>query len=864
VNGKISAGDRGKRLAEYRRKRSAERTPEPFGGGAERPGLFVVQKHAARNLHYDLRIEVGGVLKSWAVPKGPSLDPAEKRFAVATEDHPLEYADFEGVIPEGNYGAGAMIVWDRGLCVPHLDHAEGLEKGKLLFELRGYKLRGLFTLVRTKKEREWLLIKKPDGHATGEDADGLGAESVFSGLTVEELRAGHHRGPEIRARLEEVGASQEPVAPAEVGVMLCELQREAFSRPGWLFEIKYDGFRLVAAKEGGGRRGARLFFRSGMESTVAFPDLVRALAALPYGSLVLDGEVTVLDDDGKPSFHQLQQRGRLTRPADAERAAVRLPATYFVFDLLGFEDFDLRPLPLRERKEILRRILPRAGPLRYADHVEERGEDFYAAVRRMGLEGMVAKKADAPYRSGRSSAWIKVRADRTGDFAVVGYTRPEGSRTGFKALHLAVLEGGRLAYRGRVGSGFDEARLREIRERLEPLEREAPPFAGEAPSGPEQVWVDPELVVEVRYTEVSPAGHLRHPVFLRLRDDKKVEDCVSEEASVAKASVAKAVAESVEETGEGTAPESPESVPERRPELRFTNLDKVFWPGEGTTKGDLIDYYRTVARWILPYLRDRPVVLDRYPDGIDGKSFFQKNVPDFAPDWIRTETLWSEDGGGETLYFIADDADTLLYLVNLGTIPLHLRASRVSSLQSPDWCILDLDAKEAPFASVIEVAQAIHRLCRKIGLDAFAKTSGATGLHVLLPLASRSTFEQARLLGELLARVVAHELPEISSITRATAARKGRVYVDFLQNGYGKLLVAPFSVRPRPGATVSTPLLWEEVKEGLDPRELTIETVPERFRRLGEDPLLPVFDRAPDLAAVLGRLAAELGGDGAG
>jgi bifunctional non-homologous end joining protein LigD len=839
-------------LAAYRDKRDAAATPEPFGSdGVERPGLFVVQLHAARNLHYDLRIEVGGVLKSWAVPRGPSLDPAEKRFAVATEDHPLEYADFEGVIPAGNYGAGEMIVWDRGLCVPHIEHAEGLEHGKLLFELKGFKLRGLWTLVKTKRDREWLLIKKPDAAATGDDAADLGAGSVLSGLTVEELRDGSGRAAEIRRRLQELGAPRRPLDPAKLELTLCEHRRRPFSKQGWIYEIKYDGYRLAAVKsppEAGespvrpDRRGARFYFRSGLEATVSFPDLARAVAALPYARLVLDGEVTILDEDGRPDFHRLQQRGRLSRPADAERAALRMPATYFVFDLLGFEDFDLRPLPLAERKRLLRRLLPAAGPLRFADHVEDRGEDFYRAVTEMGLEGIVAKRADSAYPGGRSSHWIKVRTDRVGDFAVVGWMLPEGGRTGFRALHLAALDGGELTYVGRVGSGFSETQLEEIRRHLDAIRRDRPAFSGEVPAG-KHVWVEPRLVAEVRFAEYSPSGMLRFPVFLRLRDDKPVGECVREPPSA----------------GETPAPEAREEAPAGPAATLFTNLDKVFWSAEGYTKGDLIAYYREISPWLLPYLRDRPVVLDRYPDGIAGKSFFQKNAPDFTPDWVRTESIWSEDGGS-TLYFVADDLDTLLYLVNLGTIPLHVGASRVSTLQTPDWCVLDLDAKEASFADAVVVAQAVHRLCSGIELDAYVKTSGATGLHVLIPLGAGCTYQQARLLGELLARVIAAELPEVASTARTAKMRKGRIYVDFLQNGHGKLLVAPLSVRPLAGAPVSMPLRWDELDGHLDPRDFDISTASRRLETLESDPIRGVLAGGIRLGESLRHLAKRLKG----
>ena len=841
-------------LETYRAKRDAGATPEPLGrGGVDRPGLFVVQKHAARNLHYDLRIEVDGVLKSWAVPKGPSCDPADKRFAVETEDHPLEYADFEGVIPAGNYGAGAMIVWDRGLCIPKIDHRDGFEKGKLLFELRGYKLRGLWTLVKTKGAKEWLLIKERDSLASDKQVDDLGSESVFSGLTVEELRDGHSKATEIRAELARLGAPRQPVDPEQVKVMLAELSRQPFSRAGWIFELKYDGYRLLAAKgkddagqanrrnRRGPRRDVRFFFRSGTESTVSFPDLARALRALPFETLVLDGEVVVLDEEAKPSFERLQQRGRISRPLDAERAAVALPATYYAFDLLGFGGFDLRPLPLLERKRLLRRVLPKAGPLRFADHVEERGEDLYAGVRGLGLEGVMGKKADAPYTTGRSPSWLKMRADRTGDYAVIGFTEPKGGRTGFGALHLGVLDGPRLVYAGRVGSGFSGAQLDELRPRLEADRRSDPPVSGAVPKGAGNVWVEPKIVVEVRYTEATEAGQLRHPVFLRERTDKRVEDCVRQLAAPAPAA----------ETDKPPEPAPPREVP-------FTNIDKVFWPEEGLTKGDLIDYYRAVSPWLLPYLGDRPVVLDRYPDGIDGKNFYQKHVPDHAPDWIRTETIWSEGDGSETEYFLCDNVESLLYLANLGTIPLHVWSSRFETLQAPEWSILDLDAKEAPFAYVVEVARAIHELCDSIELPSFVKTSGATGLHVLIPLGGKCTYAQSRQLAEVLARVIATERSEVCTIARVVAKRKGRVYLDYLQNGYGKVLVAPFAARPRPGATVSTPLAWEEVTDGLDPGDFTIKTVPERMERLGNDPLRGVLELEPDLTGILGRLAEKL------
>ena len=545
-------------LADYRRKRAAGGTPEPVArdaagdaepGSVGRPGRFVVQQHAARRLHYDLRLEFGGVLHSWAVPKGPSLDPAEKRLAVETEPHPMEYVDFEGKIPQGNYGAGAMIVWDRGVWVPHLDPEEGMETGKQLFELKGHKLRGLWTLVKTHKakkdeSKEWLLIKKPDGAATGEDAADLPAGSVLSGLSVDELAAGEDRAAGLRGELEAAGVARTAVRLADVRPMLAEVADQPFSRPGWWFELKYDGYRLLGATgeaadgAGGGaggasdgRSAARLAYRSGRDATAAFPDLARALAALPYASLVVDGEVVVLDDDARPAFSRLQRRALLTRRPDVERAAVEHPAVYYLFDLLAFEGHDLRGLPLARRKALLRRVLPAAGPLRYADHVEERGEELYAAARQRGLEGLVAKRADSTYRAGRWGDWLKVRASATGDFVVVGFTPQKGRKDGVGALHLAFVDGARLVYAGKVGSGFNARQLADLGERLGAIRRPDPPLAeprdGEPapPSGGEHRWVEPKMVVGVRYTEVTPAGQLRHPVFERLRLDKPPGEC---------------------------------------------------------------------------------------------------------------------------------------------------------------------------------------------------------------------------------------------------------------------------------------------------------------------------------------------------
>jgi len=906
-------------LSAYRAKRSPDRTPEPAGvlAPAGAGGLFVVHKHAARRLHWDLRLELDGVLRSWAVPRGPSFDQKDKRLAVMVEDHPMEYANFEGLIPEGNYGAGAVVVWDRGEWTPVEDPHEGLRKGKLLFDLKGYKLRGRWTLVKIKKgEKEWLLIKERDAWLRKENGEDIPQESVLSGLTVEDLKAGHTPAGLIRAELEKLGAPRKPVDVTRVEPQLTEPREEAFTREGWIFELKLDGYRIVAARTAD---RPRLLSRNGTDYTGTFPEVARAVQALPVSSAVVDGEVVVLDREGKPSFALLQQRARLSRPLDIGRAAVESPATYFIFDLLGFEDFDLRPLPLLERKRLLRRLLPPLGALRYLEHFETQGNQLMEQVMTRGLEGIIGKKADAPYRAGRGPTWVKIRAEKSGDFVVVGFTPPKGSRDGFGALHLADWVDGRLVYAGRAGSGFSEKLLRELLPRLQEKARDTPPCGapvadgrtggpaeGSKEDGPEPdgrkggkaghspkaakggtrtkaarrsasppvrpsawvdslpdmkgtTWVEPELVAEVKFTEWTPDGVLRHPVFVRFRDDKSVKDVVRQvggpepgNAEASESGLRPPVRRSANPPASSSAGPPVRGEP---PTLQLSNLTKVYWPEDGYTKGDLIAYYKAIAPRLLPYLIDRPLVLTRYPDGIHGKSFYQKDAPAFAPDWIRTVGIWSEDTQREIRFFVVESEEALLYIANMGSIPLHLWASRVATLERPDWCVIDLDPKEAPFSDVVTVARTLHELCEELGLPNFVKTTGKTGLHILLPLGRQCTYEQSRVLGELLARLVIRKLPKITTITRQVERRGAKVYLDYLQNRFGQTIVAPFSVRPLPGATVSMPLHWVEVDDKLDPRNYTIMNAVKRLEQLGEDPCLPVIEMQTDLGAVLERLA---------
>jgi bifunctional non-homologous end joining protein LigD len=843
-------------LSAYRAKRSADRTPEPSGvvvpapppraAVAAMPGhLFVVHKHAARQLHYDLRLEMDGVLRSWAVPKGPSRNPADKRLAVMVEDHPLEYGDFEGKIPEGNYGAGAVIVWDRGMWVPIEDPHAGLEKGKLLFDLRGYKLKGRWTLVKIKKGvKDWLLIKERDGQVVTENGDAFPQGSVLSGLRVEALKEGANPEAELVEELRDLRAAKRALRAEDVELMLAEPREKPFTKEGWIFELKLDGYRMLASREDG---AGALTTRNGNDLTPAFPEVARALTALPYEGLVMDGELVVPDDAGLPSFHRLGERARFTRATDIARAAVEQPATLFLFDLLAVGGYDLRGLPLLERKRLLRKVVPEASALRFLEHFETHGERVYEQVTKMGLEGVVGKKADAPYRGGRSPNWLKVRAERTDDFVVVGFTRPKGSRAGFGALHLGLYDRGALVYVGRVGTGFDTAQLQEYAAALESARRPKPPFKGAGPAGPEHVWVEPRLVAEVRFLEWTDDAQLRQPVFVRFRTDKQPSECVKQGVGFRVLGV------------ESEPAPPPHPTPHTlHPSFTFTNLSKVYWPQEGYTKGDLVAYYKAIAPWLLPYLKDRPLVLTRFPDGIAGKSFFQKDAPAYAHDFVRTVRMYSAESERELNYFVCEDESALLYIANMGAIPLHIWGSRVTTLETPDWCILDLDPKEAPFAHVVTVARAIRAMAEEIGLPTFIKTSGSTGLHVLIPLGRQCTYEQARTLGGLLARVVAAELPDIATITRQVHKRDGRVYLDYVQNGHGRLLAAPFTARPVPGALVSMPLEWSEVTPKLDIARWTIRTAPARMEKLGGDPLRPVLDVKPDLVAALAGLHRRL------
>ena len=820
-------------LSAYRAKRRAGATPEPFssadtaaaGGG---PRAFVVQQHQASHLHWDVRLEIDGVLRSWAVPKGPSPDPADKRFAALVEDHPLDYADFEGRIPEGNYGAGYVIVWDRGTYVELEPFDTGFERGKLLFELRGHKLRGRWTLVRMNGPRqreagdgkEWLLIKERDEWVRNVPPPD---DSVLSGLTLDDMPDPGVVERRLAARIQAIEPVPPATGPLQVKPMLAR-SGDAFDRDGWVFEIKYDGYRLMIEKDGD---RVTLRSRKGLVLTANFPELEKAARRLPFSQFVIDGEAVVHDTRGIPSFSLLQQRARLRGSVEVARALNALPVTYYAFDLPQSVGHDLRELPLLARKELLQAMLPSSGPVRYSEHIEGSGTRVFEHVRSLGLEGMVGKRADSAYRAGRSDAWVKVRTERTGDFVIAGWAPNKSNAADIGALALAEYRGAELTFCGRVGAGLNAQARKEIGERLEGL---AP---AEALADDREVrWVAPTLVCEVAYKEYTLDGRLRQPAFRRLRDDKPPTDCIGRFEDPSPVEVESAVHHTV----------------------TVTNRDKVFFPEKDLTKGHLVDYYERIAPWMLPYLRDRPLVLTRFPDGIHGKSFYQRDAPDFVPDWVKRTALWTETEERDIRYFMVEDAASLTYLANMGAIPIHAWHSRIDRLEHPDWCVLDLDPKDAPFADVIAVAKEIRVLLDEIELPGYLKTSGASGLHILVPLARRLTHDQSRTLGELLARVVVTRLPEICTIVRAVRKRESKVYIDYMQNRHGQLIVAPFSARAEAAASVSMPLRWSELNGRLSNARHHIENAVARMKRI-DDPMLPVLTDEPDLGAALARLA---------
>jgi bifunctional non-homologous end joining protein LigD len=867
------------KLEEYRRKRRFDRTPEPAGepipteenvlpapkrtrlpmpklpqvdtrSRAEHGDTFVVQKHRASRLHYDFRLAIDGTLKSWAVPKGPSQSHADKRLAVQTEDHPLDYSNFEGNIPEGNYGAGTVMVWDRGTfqLEGDRDALKQLQKGEIKFSLNGEKLRGSFVLVKLKqseKGNEWLLIKHKDAAEDSayniDEHDG----SVLTGRSIEEIK---EEAPPKRSRrviqAAELNGARKSAMPSRLEPMLATLAERSFSDANWLFEIKWDGVRALAWISD---RELTLRSRAGVDITKRYPELASLPESLSARQAILDGEIVALDATGHSDFQLLQERMHVRAPG--ERLVAQVPVVYFVFDLLYCDGHDLRHSPLLERKQLLQSLLHTTERFRYADHQLEQGKELFELARENGLEGIVAKRTDSTYISDRSASWMKLKITSTVDAVVGGWTEARTPALPFGSLLLGLYQGKKFRFIGHVGSGFDAKKLKELSDRLKELTSPSCPFESVPETNEKPSWVTPSLVARVKYGGWTQERALRHPVFVGLREDVQPADCQWENEA-APAATAPAIVHAPEFVGRvlnGAAQIENElfkgksetvTVELDGKRFRLSNLNKIYFPESGYSKRDLLAYYYRMADYILPFLRGRALVLRRYPDGIKGQAFFQKDMREGLglPEWFKTVPIDSEGRGKQLFYATAEDRASLLYLTSLGCIDHNPWSSRYDNLDRPDYFFFDLDPSDGTEFSVgVTIAKALHDKLQDLRVKSFLKTSGATGIHIFVPVEPLYSYEQLRTFAEIVARTVSNEYPQLVTSERIVAKRPaGRILIDVQQNAHGRPLACAYSVRAFAKAPVSTPILPRELKPTLLPEKLNIRTVFSRLEKSGD------------------------------
>ncbi len=835
---------------------------------------FVVQEHHARRLHYDFRLEVDGVLKSWAVPKGPSMNPADKRLAVQTEDHPLEYATFHGTIPAGHYGAGEVKIWDEGHFAPEgsLSASEQLRRGELKFTLDGKRLRGSFVLVKLRNsdpaKPQWLLIKHRDESAQPADpapvasASGSAGKSGRKSAAQSESRKEQTRsGAAERIKMPQ-GARVAPM-PAFIPPALASLIEKPFSDPDWLFEIKWDGVRAVARIRDG---SVQLWSRSHRDITGEYPELSDLPKHVHAREAWLDGEIVVLDAESRSDFQKLQLRFGVRHPT--AKLIRESPVVYYVFDLPYLDGHDLQNVPLIERKNLLREILREDERIRYSDHVAEKGAELFAAAAQRRLEGIIAKKASSTYPKSRGQSWLKLKLDQELDAVVGGWTDPRGSREYFGALLLGLYEDGRLKYIGSVGSGFSVEVQQRLWPQLQNLRVGKSPFAEEPDTRERAYWMKPELVARVRFGNWTEDRHLRQPRFLGLHEDHNPIDCTFEtqmkpssdhaargestkpdaEARARSAQTRRAKparGKSINPTGDrieqellrGTADEMFAEIDGRQ--LRFTNLNKIYFPEAGYRKRDLLAYYCWAAPMIVPFLKDRPLVLRRYPNGIAGTPFFQKEAGKDTPEWVKTAAIASDSGrhkGGKVNYIIANDRATLLYLTNLGCIDQNPWSSRYNDQEHPDYAFFDLDPSEGTtYADVIKFGRLLFETLENFKFKAYAKTSGATGFHIYVPIEPRYTFEQVRLFVQAIADIVTRDHPGVLTSQRSVSKRaRGSIYMDAHQNSEGQSLASVYSVRAFPQAPISTPAAVGELGPTLRPEQWNLKTIRGRVEKAGD------------------------------
>ncbi|HYW57859.1 MAG TPA: DNA ligase D [Polaromonas sp.] len=824
-------------LKSYRAKRDFSQTTEPAEGGkrSDKALSFVIQKHAARNLHYDFRLELEGTLKSWAVPKGPSLDPQIKRMGVHVEDHPISYAAFEGNIPAKQYGAGDVIVWDRGLWTPLGDPIKGLKSGKLKFELQGEKLKGGWTLVRmhgkgSESHEPWLLIKEKDEYARAEDEFNVLTElpnSVITGKalpggaatpvpvtpsrptakTIAKLPAKKSRSAPRKQEIVEGAIKAE--MPESLAPQLATLVNEVPQDPqGWVYEIKFDGYRLLTRIDG---KSVRCYTRNGNDWTAKLPRLEQALAGLGLSSGWLDGEIVVMNAQGLPNFGALQ---------NAFDSASTAEIIYYVFDLPYYDDFDLRELPLIRRREILRTALS-SNPhpnIRFSESFEQTPQDMLDSAQRLGLEGVIGKRADSTYTSRRSAGWIKLKTQQRQEFVIGGYTAPKGSRTGLGALMLGVHDAkGQLQYAGNVGTGFNEKTLRDLHKRLSTLHTTASPFAS-VPAGTKGQWVKPQLLAEVAFGEWTHSGHIRHSVFQGLRTDKPATNIPREKTAAVKSASTKA----------GTQPGA--SIPPQAAmkSLRITNPDRVIDETTGFTKQNLVEFYAAVSPLILPHLKARPTSLVRAPSGIAGELFFQKHAEATSIPGIKLLDPALDPGHGPLLEI--PSAAVLLAANQVNVVEFHTWNATTRSINKPDRMTFDLDPGEgAGWAEVQEGAQLVQNFLEQLGLTSFLKTSGGKGLHLVVPLKRSYDFDTVKDFSHAIVSHLASVVPQRFVAKSGPKNRVGKIFVDYLRNGFGATTVSAWSVRARPGLGVSVPVAWTELSTLTSGAHWTALNVAERL-----------------------------------
>ena len=833
-------------LKEYARKRNFEKTPEPEpeepkGKHGEQGGFFCVQRHDATRLHYDFRLEVNGVLVSWAVPKGPSLDPTRKALAMKVEDHPFDYGTFEGNIPEGNYGAGSVMLWDKGTydVLDDLPAQQQLDRGDFKFALHGTKLNGAFAIVHMKhagKGNEWLLIKKKDEHAVpGYDINEF-AWSVATRRTQDEIA--ENIAP---LEIEKLKGARKTALPATPEPMLATAVTKPPNGSQWLYEIKWDGIRALCLIKNG---ALQIHSRRGNRCEKQYPEFHSLPEHVDAKAVWLDGEICVLDDKGRSRFELIQPRIAANINAVAHLAE-ETPATLFLFDVLYVDGYDLRGVALEDRKQVLKNLVTATEDIRISDVFETSGDEMFEAAKRMNLEGILAKDKRSTYESGRSTRWLKVKVQNEQEFVIAGFT--EGERDYFGALILAVNEDGKFRHVGQVGTGFDQKKMKEIHERLKPLITKSNPLTGK-PRIKNATWVKPELVCEVRFLECTKDGMLRAPVFVGLRSDKPAFEAVREKPVDPPEAASKTRTDSLDLKGR----EATVDIDGHR--LKLTNLDKIFFPKDGWKKRDLLEFYDRVSPWLLSHLKDRPLSMKRYPNGIAEEYFFQKNAPSHFPEWLVLEPITEHHPPKVNQYPIANDRASLLYLVNLGCIDQNPWMSRRGTLENPDWMLLDLDPVETDFDHIVEAMLLVREVLSDVGLKGYPKTTGGDGMHIYVPLEPIYTYEQVRSFAEILSHLALDREPNLFTTPRSVGKRKkGRVYFDYLQIGTGKTIAAPYVVRAHDGAPVATPLDWKEVRRGLRPTDFRIDNTIERFQRVG-DLFAPVLEGGQRLEKALKHL----------